>query len=81
MQPDEPYGDPRNPAAPYESELRQIRGLRLTIDNVRAKFKFNGAEPDAVRLKVADGYRNRQAPGDAQALAHLLRRHPPAADG
>ena len=30
MQPDEPYGDPRDPAAPYATELRQIRGLQLT---------------------------------------------------
>jgi transcriptional regulator len=78
MQPDEPYGDPRNPSAPYAAELRQIRGLRLTVDDVRAKFKFDGAEPAAVRQQVVDGYRNRQDPGDAQALAYLLRRHPPS---
>ena len=77
MQPDEPYGDPRDPAAPYAAELRQIRGLELAIDDVRAKFKFDGAEPDAVRRRVADGYRRRDTPGDREALAHLLRRHPP----
>lgn len=77
MQPDEPHGDPRDEAAPYTNELRQIRGLELTIDHVRAKFKFDGAEPDAVRRQVADGYRSRGAPGDGEALDHLLRRHPP----
>mgnify|MGYP003135908755 CR=1 FL=1 len=77
MQPDEPYGDPRDPAAPYATELRQIRGLELAIDDVRAKFKFDGAEPDAVRRQVADGYRRRDSPADRAALAHLIRRHPP----
>lgn len=77
MQPDEPFGDPHDPAAPYTTELRQIRGLELAINDVRAKFKFDGAEPDTVRRQVADGYRRRDAPGDHEALTHLLRRHPP----
>ncbi len=76
MQPDEPYGDPQRPDAPYEQELRQIRGLRLTINSVRAKFKFDGGESGEVRQQVIDGYQRRQGPGDAQALEHLLRRHP-----
>lgn len=80
MQPDEAHGDPRDDAAPYTTELRQIRGLRLTVDAVRAKFKFDGAEPDAVRRQVIDGYGRRDAPGDAEALQHLLRRHPPTPD-
>jgi transcriptional regulator len=78
MQPDEPYGDPRDANAPYVTELRQIRGLELAIDSVRSKFKFDGAEPDAVRRQVVDGYRRRDTPGDRQALDHLLRRHPPS---
>ena len=77
MQPDEPHGDPLDAAAPYAAELRQIRGLRLSVDAVRAKFKFDGSEPDVVRQQAIDGYRRRDAPGDADALAHLLRRHPP----
>ncbi len=77
MQPDEPYGDPLDPTGPNRAELRQIRGLELTINDVRAKFKFDGAEPDTVRQQVADGYRQRNQPCDNQALAHLLRRHPP----
>ena len=77
MQPDEPHGDPRDDAAPYSAELRQIRGLELAIEHVRAKFKFDGSEPDEVRRQVIDGYRRRDAPGDADALAHLMRRHPP----
>jgi transcriptional regulator len=81
MQPDEPFGDPRDAAAPYSAELRQIRGLELAITDVRAKFKFDGAEPDAVRQQVADGYQRRDAAGDAEARSHLLRRHPPTSGG
>lgn len=77
MQPDEPHGDPRDADAPYTNELRQIRGLSLAINSVRAKFKFDGAEPDTVRRQVVNGYRRRDASGDRRALAHLLRRHPP----
>lgn len=77
MQPEEPHGDPRDPTAPYTSELRQIRGLELAINHVRAKFKFDGAEPDIVRQQVVDGYHRRNAPGDSEALDHLLRRHSP----
>ncbi|MDW3213347.1 MAG: FMN-binding negative transcriptional regulator [Ilumatobacteraceae bacterium] len=77
MQPDEPYGDPHDPTGPNTAELRQIRGLELTINDVRAKFKFDGAEPDTIRQQVADGYRQRNQPGDHEALTHLLRRHPP----
>lgn len=76
MQPNEPYGDPTRPDAPYERELRQIRGLQLTINSVRAKFKFDGGETGAARQRVIDGYQRRNGPNDAQALEHLLRRHP-----
>jgi transcriptional regulator len=80
MQPDEPFGDPRDPEAPYAAELRRIRGLRLRIDEVRAKFKFDGGDIDAVRRQVVEGYERRNGPGDMEAREHLLRRHPPATD-
>ena len=44
MQPDEPYGDPTSPDAPYRTELRQIRGLELTIDAENAKLKSTAAK-------------------------------------
>ncbi|MEN9647099.1 MAG: hypothetical protein RL238_3768 [Actinomycetota bacterium] len=78
MQPDEPFGSPLDADVPYTAELRQIRGLELTVRDVRAKFKFDGGESDDVRRQVETGYRRRDAPGDAEALEHLLRRHPPA---
>ncbi len=77
MQPDEPYGDPLDPDVPYTAELRQIRGLELHIDDIRAKFKFDGAESDDVRRQVINGYQQRHTPDDAEALQHLIRRHPP----
>ena len=78
MQPDEPYGDPTSPDAPYRTELRQIRGLELTIDAEIAKLKFDGGEADDVRAQVIAGYAQRQGPGDAEARDHLRRRHPPS---
>ncbi len=78
MQPAEEYGDPLDADAPYVGQLRKIQGLVLHIDEVVAKFKFDGGESDAVRAQVAEGYRNRDGDGDAEALKHLLRRHPPA---
>ncbi|HEY4610520.1 MAG TPA: hypothetical protein VIH06_14990, partial [Ilumatobacteraceae bacterium] len=71
------FGDPTDEDIPYTAELRRIRGLQLHITDVTAKFKFDGAEPDAVRRQVVDGYERRNAPGDSEARAHLLRRHPP----
>ena len=78
MQPNEPFGDPLDEDAPYLDELTRIRGLRLDITNVRAKFKFDGGEPDDIRSQVVAGYETRSGPGDAEAREHLLRRHPPA---
>ena len=42
-------------------------------------FVAEGLErkPNTVRQQVADGYRQRNQPGDHEALTHLLRRHPP----
>lgn len=77
MQPDEPYGSPLDPGAPYTAELRRIRGLQLVVNDVRAKFKFDGGESSTVRQQVVDGYRRRNGPGDNEALDHLLRRHAP----
>ncbi len=77
MQPEEPFGSPLDPDVPYTAELRQIRGLELTVEAVRAKFKFDGSETDDVRRQVVDGYQRRDLPGDAEALDHLIRRHPP----
>ena len=58
----------------HGSRLRQIRGLRLDIVEVRAKFKYGGNVDRDHRLAVADRLAERDGPGDAAARGHLLRR-------
>ncbi|WP_371672905.1 FMN-binding negative transcriptional regulator [Streptomyces sp. NBC_00289] len=59
---------------PYGRLLPGIRGLRLDVVGVRAKFKYAGKKPDAVQDRIAAGLADRSAPGDTAARAHLLRR-------
>ncbi|MCI4342529.1 MAG: FMN-binding negative transcriptional regulator [Thermoplasmata archaeon] len=59
---------------PYAQQFGAIRGLRLTIRDVRAKFKFGGNRPRAHQLAVAEALRTRGAPRDAEVRAHVLRR-------
>jgi transcriptional regulator len=56
--------------------LNTIRGLRLSVREVRAKFKYGGNVDDEHRAKVAGELEHRGAPGDAAALAHLRQRTP-----
>jgi transcriptional regulator len=66
---------------PYARQFRAIRGLRLTIRDVRAKFKFGGNRPVQHRLAVARQLEARNGPRDAEARAHLLRRLPDGGTG
>jgi transcriptional regulator len=54
--------------------LRQIRGLRIEVAEVRAKFKYGGNVDEPHRLAVADHLAERDGPGDAAARSHQLRR-------
>jgi transcriptional regulator len=58
----------------HERELPGIRGLRLAIRGVTAKFKYGGNVDIAHRRAVADRLDQRALPGDAAACAHLIRR-------
>ena len=51
--------------------LAGIRGLRLTVRDVRAKFKYGGNVDAAHRLEVARHLTERAGPGDAVALSRL----------
>ncbi|MET8829428.1 FMN-binding negative transcriptional regulator [Streptomyces sp. NPDC004610] len=62
--------------APYGRMLPGIRGLRLEVIEVRAKFKYAGHRPTEVRSRLADGLAARGGPGDRAAREHLLRRNP-----
>ncbi|MBN6053927.1 FMN-binding negative transcriptional regulator [Nonomuraea sp. RK-328] len=48
-----------------------IQGLRLTVEEVRGKFKYDGHKDDAHRGRVAGHLTERGGPGDASALRHL----------
>ena len=58
----------------HGARLGQIRGLRLVVTDVKAKFKYGGNVDEAHRLAVADDLAERDGPGDAAARTHLLRR-------
>ncbi len=56
--------------------LPGIRGLRLTVTSVQAKFKYGGNVDDAHRAAVAERLAVRGGRGDVAARDHLLRRTP-----
>lgn len=59
----------------HERLLPGIRGLRLTVESVQAKFKYGGNADDAHRAVAAQHLR---AQGGEAALTHLTRRTPPS---
>jgi transcriptional regulator len=71
----EPGGDVADPSE-HARRLPGIRGLRLAVREVRAKFKYGGNVDDAHRAEVARRLAERDGPGDAAALDHLRRRPP-----
>jgi transcriptional regulator len=58
----------------HGAKLRAIRGLRLDIQEVRAKLKYGGNVDAAHRAAIAERLAERAGPGDAAALAHVRRR-------
>ncbi|MEV0642274.1 FMN-binding negative transcriptional regulator [Streptomyces sp. NPDC050619] len=59
--------------APYGRMLSGIRGLRLDVVDVRAKFKYASHKPEEVQDRIAAGLEGRSGPRDAAARGHLLR--------
>ena len=57
-------------------KLSGIRGLRLSVDAVAAKFKYGGNADDPHRARVAAELAQRGRDGDAAAAEHLRRRTP-----
>jgi transcriptional regulator len=65
------------PSVDVESDLRLmpgIRGLRLTITGVRAKFKFGGNKTQEHRADIAAALEDRDGPMDASARRRLMTR-------
>ncbi|MEV0234846.1 FMN-binding negative transcriptional regulator [Nonomuraea sp. NPDC050786] len=73
-QPDGGYGEMAADAGPYRKMLSAIRGLRLEVVDVRAKFKYDDHRPVEFRERIRDGLAGRGLPGDEGAEAQLVRR-------
>ena len=58
---------------PYGRMLAGIRGLRLEVTDVRAKFKYATHKPEEVQDRIAAGLADRGGPRDAAGRAHQLR--------
>jgi transcriptional regulator len=71
----EPAGGAADPIE-HGRRLAGIRGLRLAVRDVRAKFKYGGNVDGEHRAAVAAHLAARDGPGDAAALSHLRRRTP-----
>lgn len=61
---------------PYGKLLGSIRGIRLSVTDVRAKFKFGANRTVEHRRAVATKLAERGGPLDLEAREHLLRRTP-----
>ncbi len=57
----------------HGARLRSIRGVRLQMEEVRAKFKYGGNVDVEHRLAVAARLEERGGPGDRAVLEHLRR--------
>ena len=67
----DPEGDYIDPIE-HGAKLRAIRGIRLDIEEVRAKFKYGGNVDKAHRDAVRERLLTRGGPGDRAAVAHLV---------
>lgn len=59
---------------PYGRQLPAIRGVRLTITDVEAKFKFGGNKAAEHQQRIADHLQERGDPLDREARRQQLRR-------
>ncbi|MDA8148516.1 MAG: FMN-binding negative transcriptional regulator [Actinomycetota bacterium] len=70
----QPGVDIADPLLAHPRELGTIRGVRIAVEEVRAKFKYGGNVDAAHREAVADRLVLRGRPGDAAAAGHTRRR-------
>lgn len=69
LQPEVDAVDPSD----HGARLRGIRGLRIAVTDVRAKFKYGGNVDDAHRRAVHERLLDRDAPGDRTVATYLAR--------
>jgi transcriptional regulator len=68
----EPTGGAADPSV-HLRKLAGIRGLRLHVREVKAKFKYGGNADAEHRAAIAERLAQRGGPGDAAARGHVLR--------
>lgn len=66
----EPDGGLQDPSV-HTKRFAAIRGIEMTLDDVRAKFKFGGNADADHRAAVADRLRARNGPGDLAAARRV----------
>jgi transcriptional regulator len=74
LQPEGHHGPVRVGEPPYGAMLGSIRGLRLAVISVEAKFKYDDQKPPALRQRVARELRARAHNLDPAAAAQQERR-------
>lgn len=67
----EPEGGLQDPSV-HTKQFKAIRGLRMDIDDVRAKFKYGGNADAEHRAAVVERLRARNGPGDHGAADRVL---------
>jgi transcriptional regulator len=71
LQPGTPVADPE---LAHPTRLRSIRAITISIDAVRAKFKYGGNVDSAHRQSIIERLHARGGPGDDAAARHAERR-------
>ncbi|MDQ6782325.1 MAG: FMN-binding negative transcriptional regulator [Actinomycetota bacterium] len=71
LQPATPVADPIDV---HRGKLEAIRAVLITVEDVKAKFKYGGNVDVAHRQAVADRLVGRGGPADRSAAAHVRRR-------
>jgi len=74
FEPDGPYEEVMPGDNPYGRQLIAIRGIRLNVEEVRAKFKFGNNKTMQHRWRIAEWLETQPDALAQEARSHLLRR-------
>jgi transcriptional regulator len=70
----QPHVEIADPEVVHQAKLRAIRAIIITVEEVRAKFKYGTGIDRAHSQAVIDRLRQRGGPGDLAAARHAVRR-------